>query len=122
MDKQREKLIEMLMQAKKRCATIRCDECEFEEVEGSCILANMADHLLANGVIVPPVKMGDKLYNKHSLVDDCCYWKVKHISIFADESGFVDDSDNWYSFEDFGKTVFLSREDAEKALGKNKNG
>jgi hypothetical protein len=102
MDKQREKLIELIQGAVKG---LLWDD----------IAELIADYLLSNGVIVPPVKMGDKLYNKHSLVDDCCYWKVKHISIFADESGFVDDSDNWYSFEDFGKTVFLSREDAEKA-------
>ena len=78
----------------------------------------IADYLLENGVIVPPCKVGNKLYNEHSLIDEYCYWEVEKIEIYKDENGVVDDSDNWYSFEDIGKTVFLTKDEAKNALKK----
>ena len=80
----------------------------------------IADHLLSEGIVVPPCKVGDKLYNKDSLIDDCCYWEIVKFEIYADECGVVDDSGNWHSFEDIGKTVFLTRELADKALERSK--
>ena len=99
----REKLIELITKA--RAPLISRPLAEKE-----------ADFLLENGVIVPPCKVGDKLYNKHSLIDEYCYWEVEKIEIYKDENGIVDDSNNWYSFEDIGKTVFLTKEEAENAL------
>ena len=89
----------------------------------------IADHLLANGVIVLPCKVGDTVY----VIND---WEVEKTSVasmdirfkknwrdilllanvadhgikFKDEYG-----NKWKSFV-FGKTVFLTREEAEAKL------
>ena len=83
----------------------------------------IADYLLENGVIVPPCKVGDKVY----VIEDWGYSKfleeteVGAISI----QGTNDFSKELWedcrggligAFADFGKTVFLTREEAEKAL------
>ena len=76
----------------------------------------IADHLLRSGVIVPPCKVGDAVYsiNKSAIkghweehryiVDDWGKWKVCEIpfSLTLWECGWKD--------------IFLSREEAEKAL------
>lgn len=90
----------------------------------------IADHLLANGVIVPPCKVGDTVYklivtSKGELV----IWEIIVTSVSVDigKNGVRTDSyvighlknthcgESVY-FLDFGKTVFLTREEAEKAL------
>ena len=96
----------------------------------------VADHLLANGVIVPPCKVGDKVY----VFEDCsCYsdyyakacgnrlpgdkrrkaisivpvgiGKRKHHCIKLFERKF-----KLQHLDKIGKTVFLTKEEAEKAL------
>ena len=61
-----------------------------------------------------PAKPGDIIYRPEAL--QYC-WMVIRAEIYEDEILFIDDSDNIFSFDDIGKTVFLSREAAEKALG-----
>lgn len=91
----------------------------------------LADYLLANGVIVPPCKVGDTVY---SFCDDfgvVLPYFVENLRI-----GFMDKDRNYWCYEanchteetdelldeidfdldDLGKTVFLTREEAEKAL------
>jgi len=60
-----------------------------------------------------PVKPGDIIYRPEAL--QYC-WMVIRAEICEDEILFIDDSDNIFSFDDIGKTVFLTREAAEKAL------
>ena len=43
-------------------------------------------------------------------------WQVAYAEVFPDEIVMIDDSDNVFTEEDIGKTVFLTREEAEKAL------
>lgn len=83
---------------------------------------DIADYLLANGVIVPPCKVGDTVYsiNRKALsghwedhryiVDGWSEYKVCEIpfSLTLWECGW--------------KGIFLAREDAEKALAKMKGG
>lgn len=92
----------------------------------------VAEYLAANGVIVPPCKVGDKVYKimtSFGYVREC---KVVgfHLGKFPTLRGikrkeyFVCYSDHYLyhiPFDDIGKTVFLSREDAEKALEERKN-
>jgi hypothetical protein len=61
-----------------------------------------------------PLKPGDTIYRPEAL--QYC-WMVIRAEIYEDEILFIDDSDNIFSFDDIGKTVFLTREEAEKALG-----
>jgi hypothetical protein len=93
----------------------------------------VADYLLDNGVIVPPCKVGDKAYHLTSVdtldelnVAEIFEGKVSSVSI-EDKVWIFCRYDNglnfWYTESDFGKTVFLTREEAEKALAeRSENG
>ena len=128
---ERERLIELINEGKDIYPTrpiingLRQDLSEF-----------LADHLLANGVIVPPCKVGDKVYslppcwrkddgvsayqitnfiishNKKGI------WTKKYRAMWFVNGNTVDAQINFW-FDDIGKAVFFSREEAEKAL-KNK--
>lgn len=99
------------------------------EVRGNEIaLANyeadiLADHLIANGVILLPFKIGQTLYDVTEFVSstyapEMYELKDNELSIEKGKDGkltFV--YDGMYVFpEDIGKTVFLTKEEAEKAL------
>lgn len=76
----------------------------------------VADYLVANGVIVLPCKVGDTIYRCGDPIKKVYEWEIEHIEIYFDEIVFVDDSDNVFTADDIGKTVFLTRKEAEKAL------
>lgn len=79
----------------------------------------IADHLIANGVIVPPCKVGDMLWDT-SVTSNRVYSKViEEISIHekdGDIGKYVYADGVYFPFESFGETIFLTREEAEKAL------
>lgn len=81
----------------------------------------LADYLLANGVIVPPCKAGDTIYfdtYKHGESIGIQPHKVANISIVVStERPFGCVGADIYDRE-FGKTVFLTREEVENALKK----
>lgn len=64
-----------------------------------------------------PAKPGDIIYRPEAL--QFC-WVITKVEIYEDEIVFIDDSDNIFRPDDIGKTVFLTREEAEKALGGRK--
>ena len=104
----------------------------------------LADHLLSNGVVYPPCKVGDKVYVADNggireataneifyhggddwiilLSFDCDYecvncpfssWSQE----YSGEYSCGGEYGCWNTeFKDFGKTVFLTKEEAEKAL------
>lgn len=82
---------------------------------------DQADHLLANGVIVPPCKVGDVVYDICTIFDESTL-KPKtvikpRIIDFASKVGFIIESKGLVIGEkEFGKTVFLTKEEAEKAV------
>ena len=84
--------------------------------------SQVADCLLENGVIVPPCKVGDKVYvpsgdEEFDWVDEYkvkyFYCSSKGIDRLYIECGTMG---NNFRPKDFGKTVFLTREEAEKSL------
>ena len=95
----------------------------------------LADYLLKNGVIVPPCKVGAtvyrvvKMYDGNRVVVEGEIIDVEVTNLinntneykcyFSSKDDEIDDS-RLYStplyFDDFGKTVFLTREEAEQAL------
>ena len=121
---QRERLMELLDGALK------------EHIGKSCNLAeNIADHLLANGVIVPPCKVGDTVYyTERNTLQEMrveygilqngftmtakCLDKCDMCTIFCDPKkkacGVV------FDYNVIGKTVFLTKEEAERALERSK--
>ena len=96
----------------------------------------LADYLIANGVIVPPCKVGGMVYAFCKDFGVVLPYFVENLNI-----GFMDKNRNYWTFEanchseetdelldeidfdleDIGKTVFLTREEAEKALKEREN-
>lgn len=84
----------------------------------------VADYLIENGVIVPPVKVGAKVYII-GWCDDIEEFVVRHFLYETNGTGayvfmfraFIGE-ESWFQFweHDLGKTVFLAREQAEQAL------
>ena len=70
------------------------------------------DYLLENGVIVPPCKVRDEVY--FICFDKIYPHKIKYFEI--NRWGRFACSSTQFPFECFGKTVFLTREEAEQAL------
>ena len=89
---------------------------------------DIADHLLKNGVIVPPCKVGDTVYYINKRLHIALYlntiYKAEVVRIVTTRLGtsLVIQIHNEHGcteipdIKDFGKIVFLTREDAEKAL------
>jgi hypothetical protein len=90
----------------------------------------LADHLIANGVIVMPCKVGDAMYVVSRYYGGVwriyeCY--VESFTVYnANMFMSLKSTDGWYNFGvngcGIGKAVFLTREGAEKALEKMKGG
>ena len=113
----------------------------FREWKNSTIdtfpLEFITDYLLANGVIVPPCKVGDTVYVKWRLHSGCKYdvypvivyalrWDQKKnnfrllvegsFKISAYGGYYVNNYRATFSWDNIGKTVFLTKEEAEQAL------
>ena len=77
------------------------------------ISKDLADHLLANGVIVPPIKVGDVVWNRkgepHKVIS-IEWYSPKVMHLHCEHHTFS------VGKRSLGKTVFLTREEAEKAL------
>ena len=91
-----------------------------------------AEQLIANGVIVPPCKVGDTVYVpwRYAFQRGIAIVEVQEVKLYDTDPNhcmfFIDmESDNecfnrsfggWKTEQSIGKTVFLTREEAEKAL------
>jgi hypothetical protein len=105
-------------------------------------IESIADHLLDNGVIVPPCKVGNIVYALHwhwgtYLKGDIMPYQITNIIITQNKKGVwikkyrameiqngktIDWQLN-FEFDEIGDTVFLTREEAEKALAeRSENG
>ena len=106
----KERLIELIQNAVNGCAR------HWAEI--------IADYLLANGVIVSPLKLGDKIYKIFDI--ESIHRKIVKIEvleieiIFRRSCGTVRKkylyNYNAFTNDDFGKTVFLTKEEAEEKL------
>ena len=96
-------------------------------------MMQLANYLIANGITVQPVKVGDYVYYidggyykepKYCEVSRPC--KVVEVTSKLQRNsgtvmhGFITDNGTRYSFNGIGKTVFLSHEEAVNALEKRK--
>ena len=136
----RDRLIELI--ANNVCSRYRKDTCLTKwsrgcsECEGpwGFEIGKLADYLLENGVVVPPCKAGDTVYvltfDSPTGIEKS---RAKRLQIIERDDGttvkiivpcvFDDWGDAFRVFfpEDFGKTVFLTKEQAEKALAEVAN-
>lgn len=104
----KEKLIEMLHTAIK-------EEMKSPNFQS----ANIADYLLANGVVVLPCKAGDTVYYPSSFCDKIFEKTIDEILMHekGDTKGtYIHFASTYIPLENIGITVFLTREEAEKAL------
>jgi hypothetical protein len=93
------------------------------------LLSEVADYLLANGVIVPPCKIGDMVYIIDEGDGECAddyVLGVKVLQFFINENGIALDLKlplgmRLNTWAVIGKNVFLTKEEAEKALAERSN-
>ena len=115
----RERLIELIMQGELEADKQGVFNCSQSKWKAEII----ADFLLENGVIVPPVKAGDAIYEIHERRKGNEWVKiiskrfVHGVEIYAGGCMIARCGSTISVFlSDIGKTVFLTREEAEKAL------
>ena len=128
-DKQRKRLVELLKNANKEAwnlINMSCCEEKLKLLEKIDELR--ADYLLANGVIVPPVKASDKVFYIHEVCDengneylDISAGEVVSVSIQAEGlwayCRYFDGLTFWHKlYDELGKELFTSREEAEAKL------
>lgn len=121
-----EEMRKRLVDAIKGCCDELCGDCDW----GSCETCSLfdefqkeADALLAAGVLVPPVKLGDTVYAVVELDDgpEVAEYIVAGVEYkrgkwYAVEKGFVE------GFEVGGQLCLLTREEAEAYLSLIKEG
>ena len=99
--------------------------------DSAALIERLADHLLANGVIVPPCKVGDTVYylttedtEKELNVTDIFCGTVQGLGFDGTNiwisAKYTNGLFYYHKSTDFGKTVFLTKEEAEKALAERK--
>ena len=102
----------------------------------------IADHLLANGVIVPPCKVGDTVYVRWAINKACEYgiypvkvyalrWDTKKnnfrvcvegdFQISAYGGTYTQYYRAAFTWDNVGKSIFLTKEEAERALKEREN-
>lgn len=122
----RDRLVELIKQANEKCrSTKNCDDCsacDTGDEPDDCLKYNIADHLLANGVIVPPYKCGTVVYVLRSQTSngENLYMRQERIEQYRTsnngtfmtfESGRISvRNDQWNG------SVFATPEEAERAL------
>lgn len=124
----RDRLVELIKQANKKCGSTEkcedCSACDTGDEPDDCLKYNIADHLLANGVIVPPCTVGDTVYmilpggkiheKKVFAVTTTAglssYYEIRTSAFILCEGALV------FKDSDIGTIVFLTREEAEQAL------
>ena len=108
----------------------RTEKCTYDEDFRKCLeravhLSELAHAEEQGRLVILPCKVGDTVYVEWSGGREYSKSVVEKISIGADgQVQFLipaylhSHSASWYQTSDFGKTVFLSREEAENALRK----
>lgn len=100
---ERERLIKLLDER------IAIQECSFSH-DKPLTTDQLADCLLAHGVIVPPCKVGDTVYQ----TDGCRIYENTVREIIYDTDGIAFDETA------IGTSVFLTRQEAEAALAERR--
>lgn len=108
----KDRLIELIRGAKKNTKGANCD-LEREHL--------FADYLIENGVIVPPCKLGSEIYmlvtrhTKSFTFDNGKMIRRENQHTIVNKTTFT--KSNFFKvIEQFGKTVFLTKEEAEQKL------
>lgn len=120
-DKQKDRLVELLEEASEECVNIPCNGCKYVN-ERHCKAQKFVDHILADGWMRPPVKIGQELWDIH--YNKPRKWEVVylgyngkewHINIhwWKDRHNFKTLS---ITYPFIGKEWYLTKEEAEAKL------
>lgn len=115
----KDRLIELIKEGKRSFRGF-CPNCDNDNCE-NCENAGIADYLLTNGVIVPPCRVGDTVYSIFvGKVNPSIIGKLE-ISINCWDVDFSYEAIGelcpiQFCKENIGKTVFLTREEAERSI------
>ena len=118
----RERLVELRDTMTKMCRLQACGFCKYKSFKPCCVSEAIADTMISNGVIMPPVQVGATVY-----CTDSYRHLIKPLEIIGFEVDYTkrickyycsggDYTPAWFKPAEMGKTVFLTREEAEKAL------
>lgn len=67
-------------------------------------------------LVVLPCKVGDAVYLPNEYAGMVAEFKIVEFCMFTDGYTIIDDYGNEYRIKDFGKIIFLTREEAENEL------
>lgn len=126
----RDRLVELLCNVK--CEGEECfgncphrigQKCNKVQRLEMCSVFAIADHLLAEGVIVPPVKVGQTVYSKkcNAYIVEGIHYKNGSFLFGGNRENKEGTPQSVWLESDIGKTVFLTREEAEKALAERRD-
>jgi hypothetical protein len=123
----RNRLKDLIIQSTQKCDSTDCNTCKYWNTN-DCGAVRIADHLIANGVILPPCKVGDKVYyintRPHIVLRQNEIYEAKVVRIIAlslgvslvihtrGEYGCCETPD----IRDWNETVFLTKAQAEQKL------
>lgn len=120
MKTERERLIDLLDYQEVARFCNMCHDCP--EMRAASLIA-LADHLIANGVRLPPVKVGATVYRigeeicKHcALCNDWCSGHDKKCGNYNGVREIEKTPFNLNMLDEIGKTVFITLDEAKKAL------
>ena len=115
-EKQRERLVELLNEAKRRIKNLDTSYPDYDEA---------VDYLLENNVVVTPMKLGQNCFNPCSYRNDVDECRVSSITQKVDGTFKIRLTNlrgKWVfeiTEDEIGKRVFLSRAEAEAKLKEN---
>ena len=115
---EKERLVELLLESEP------IKERDLDDGWGDNEISDIADYLLENDAIVPPVKVGQTVYEiqqDRTLQKWYVYGIIKYdgqewTAKAKNNKNKWNYIDKTFAFRLFGKTVFLTKEKAEKAL------
>lgn len=111
-EKQRERLVELIKSAEKEFSNTGKPILDIEEY--------VADYLMSNNVVVLPCKVGQVLWFPSEYYNEPYSVFITKAEIYEEETiMYSEGGTEWYD-EDIGKTVFLSRAEAENVLNERK--
>jgi hypothetical protein len=128
-ESERKRLVELISDTRDLCPVkvamkqgkrITCDGCKYE-YSFDCHMERVADKLLDDGWMRPPVKVGQTVYIVAQISQIIVETKVIGVWTYGDRCNIITDQ-GILLMNAIDKTVFTSREDAVKALNNVEKG
>lgn len=118
---ERERLIELLKSDSCESPMLCDPNCKYASLK-RCYEERTADYLLENGVIVPPVKVGDTFFYLYFSDDEKKYQidKLKVLDV-STKKVFINEFGDTIGIDEFGTTAFINYTAAKEAVERLNN-